>query len=167
MAQGLHVGQVADHLDPPDDVAVIVAQGSRAHGDQDPASVPARDPHLLVPAGLAVLDASEQEAGLLAVAALEDVPAGPPQHLLERPAGDPLGSPVERGDPSPMIDREDPVGDVVEDQASVTGIDVGARSNRHAHTQIMGELFHFCNISSWIAPIMRRYGASVQDKEIT
>ena len=75
--------------------------------------------------GLAPLDAVEEKAGILAAVALEHLAAQHPQGVLAPPAGDHLGRTVERGDPSPMVDGEDPVRHMLEDEVAVPGVDLG------------------------------------------
>ena len=61
---------------------------------------------------------------MLAVGGAEHPGAESADDLLARPPRDPLGGPVERGDPAVLVDGEDPVRHVVEDDRADARIEV-------------------------------------------
>jgi hypothetical protein len=90
-----------------------------------------------------------EQATPVAEVRLEDLVAGTTHHLVPDVPGQLLRRPVEGRDPPLVVDREDPVGDVLEDQGHVPAVQLDAHRSIHRSRppECTTILFHYRNNS--------------------
>jgi len=115
-AQGVLLAQVAEGLDPADQLAVRAVQQVGRHAHRAAVALSINDLDTPAVDGLAALHGFAQSAVPVAHRGAEDGPAGLADGLGAGNPGNGLGSTVERGDAPLCIDGEYALGDRIEDR---------------------------------------------------
>ena len=117
-AQLLHESHIAEGLDTSNDLSLSILEQGTGDGDGLPSALRVHDMHGFVDAGLAGFHGLTQRTAGLAKVGFQDVLTALAKGLLSWDARYLLGGVVKRCDAPVLVDREDAVGNAIQNDVS-------------------------------------------------